>query len=86
VVDPSARVERSAVGPGAKVGRNAIVSESVLLPGVTVEPGARVHRSLVGSGATIGAGAAVEGLSVIGDGVRVDPGAHLDGSRVPEPA
>jgi mannose-1-phosphate guanylyltransferase len=86
VVDPSASVERSAVGAGARVGRGAIVVESVLLPGVTVEPGARVQRSLIGAGATIGAGAAVEGLSVIGDGVRVEPAAHLDGSRVPEPS
>jgi ADP-glucose pyrophosphorylase len=55
----------------------------VLLPGVEVGKGAVVSLSILGRGASVGEGAEVTGLSVIGDGFRVEPGARLDGARLP---
>jgi mannose-1-phosphate guanylyltransferase len=81
-----AAVSASAVGARTTIGAGAEVIESVLLDDVTVEPGARVQRSLIGARSVIGADAVVEGLSVVGDGVRVAAGDRLVGSRVPEPA
>lgn len=47
-VDPSARVERSVLGAGARVGAGAQVVDSVLLDGASVGATARVQRSIIG--------------------------------------
>ena len=75
-------VEGSVVGAGARV-EDATIEGSVLLPGAVVHPGAVVEGSIVGAGAVIDVGAVVTGLSVVGDGLKVEANAHLDGSRVP---
>ena len=85
-VASDAVVRRSVLGHGASVGAGATVDGSVLLPGAVVEEGATVRDSIVGAGALVGAGAVVAGWSVLGDGVRVEPGSTLDGVRVPDPA
>ena len=88
-VDPTAHVaddatvDHAIVMAGASVAAGATVRDSVLLPGAVVEPGAIVDGSIVGPGAVIGRGASVSGLTVIGHEVVVDPGASLDGARVP---
>jgi mannose-1-phosphate guanylyltransferase len=82
-VAPGAVVERSVVGPGARLARDARVSGSVLLAGVAVEEGAVVEDSVIGEGAVVGPGAKVVGGSVVGGGVRVEAGARLDGVREP---
>lgn len=84
-VASSASVENSVLGPGCHVGEGATVHGSVLLDGVTVGDGAVVIDSIVGNGATVGAGARVQGLSVLGDGVAIEPGVTLDGERLPVP-
>jgi mannose-1-phosphate guanylyltransferase len=62
------------------------VEDAVLLDGSSVGPGATVRRSLVGSDASVQAGASVEALSVLGDGVKVEPGARLAAARLPDGA
>ena len=70
-VHESAQVSSSCIGPGSRVGANAIVERAVLLAGVTVSDGATVRDAVVGERATIGRGAVVEGTA-IGDGHTVD--------------
>lgn len=74
-------VRASVVGAGARV-EDATVSDSVILPGAVVHRGARVEGSIVGAGAVVGEGSVLTGLAVVGDGVRVEAGAHLDGVRI----
>ncbi|MGI8983827.1 MAG: sugar phosphate nucleotidyltransferase [Acidimicrobiales bacterium] len=82
-VAASAWVESSVIGAGCRIHAGARVVESVLLAGVEVGNGALVSRSILGRGAGVGEGAEVTGLSVIGDGFVVEPGARLDGARLP---
>ncbi len=81
-----ATVEGSVVGAGSRIQRSARVVESVLLPEVVVGEGAVVDRSILGPGVRVGDGAEVSGLSVLGAGYEVEPGARLDGVRLPDPA
>jgi mannose-1-phosphate guanylyltransferase len=64
------------VGPGARVGRRAIVEGSVVMEGAVVEPGARIVRSIVGSRARVGAGTVLRKVS-IGDEAVVGRGCEL---------
>ncbi|HZU79413.1 MAG TPA: NDP-sugar synthase [Acidimicrobiales bacterium] len=86
VVSAEAVVTGSVVGAGARVAAGATVEDAVLLSGVTVEEGAVVRGSILGPGASIGRGARLEPICVLGDGVRVEEGAKLDGVRLPAPA
>lgn len=83
-VGRKADVRRSVVGAGARV-EDATVAGSVILPGAVVHRGAMVEGSIVGAGAVVGEGATLCGLTVVGDGVRIEAGAHLDGERVAAP-
>jgi NDP-sugar pyrophosphorylase family protein len=83
VVAAGAAVVDSVVGADARVGPGASVSGSVLLPGATVAARATIDCSVIGPGAAIGEHAVVRGLSVIGAGVVVDPGARVEGDKVP---
>ncbi len=70
VVEPRARVARSALHRGVTVGARAAVDGSVLADGVSVGEGARVEPgAVVGSGASVAPDARVEA------GTRVEPGA-----------
>jgi mannose-1-phosphate guanylyltransferase len=84
-VDASASVRTSVLGDGVRVGAGAEVSGSLVMAGATVGAGACVEGSIVGPGATVGDRACVRGLSVLGEGVAVPPGAVLDGALVPDP-
>jgi mannose-1-phosphate guanylyltransferase len=83
-VDASARVVGSVVGPGTVVEADALVEDSVIFEGVTVGRCAHVRGSILGRNVVVGKGARVEKLSVLGDGQRVDAGAHLAGVCQPE--
>jgi mannose-1-phosphate guanylyltransferase len=83
VVDRGAVVSASVLGEGAVVEKAAQVVESLVLPGARVGRGARVHRSIIGWGSTVGEEAVIEGGSVIGRGVEVQPRARLGGARLP---
>ncbi len=52
-------VKNSVLFTGAKVGANAKVLDTVLMPNVTVEDGAIIHRALIADGVRIGKGAVV---------------------------
>ncbi len=86
VVAAGAAVASSILGAGAVVDAGAHVVRSILLSGSTVGPGATVTNSIVGPGAVIGEGAVVTGHSVIGGGVKIEPGRHVAGERVPDGA
>lgn len=60
VVEPGAKVKRSAVESGAKVGEGAQVERSVLLPGSKVGKGSVVRESILGFGASVPPGTWVE--------------------------
>lgn len=85
VVDAAAVVRRSVVAAGAHVGPGARVEDAVVFSGARIGTGAEVHESLVGADAVIGEGASLSRLTVIGDGVKVEPGEPLVGVRRPEP-
>ncbi|MBW8824799.1 MAG: NDP-sugar synthase [Acidobacteria bacterium] len=80
VDDPS-----TMVGAGCVIAPDAVVESSVLLAGAVVEAGASVRRSMVGAGAVVSAGSTVDDLTVLGDGVRTEPGSTLSGVRLPDP-
>jgi mannose-1-phosphate guanylyltransferase len=80
-VDPSARVSlRSHIGrwvvlgPGAEVGDDARIEDSVVLRDGVVERGATVRDSIVGPGARVGEGALLDG-AVLAEGAVVPAGA-----------
>ena len=52
-------VERSILGPETYVDASAVVSESILFPGVRVGPGARLHRCVIDKNVEIPAGRAI---------------------------
>jgi mannose-1-phosphate guanylyltransferase len=83
-IDPEAEVEHSVVMDEVSIGAAARVSGSAILPGAVIEPGAVVDRSVVGPCSLIGAGARLEGLTVTGAGVRVEPGSSWHDARIPE--
>jgi mannose-1-phosphate guanylyltransferase len=60
------------------------VADSVLLDDVLIDAGAVVERSVLGAGVHVGAEAVVTD-AVVGDNERIEPGAALDGVRVPAP-
>ena len=82
-VAPGASVGGSVIGAGCRVLGGARVHDSVLLAGVVVGEGASVEESILGPGVQVGAGASIRGLSVVGDGYVVEPGASLDAVRLP---
>jgi mannose-1-phosphate guanylyltransferase len=84
-VEVGAHVARAVLGDGARVAPGAVVEDAVLLAGAVVEKDAVVRRSIIGVGAVVTAGSTVADLSVLGDGVRTEPGDTLSGVRLPDP-
>jgi mannose-1-phosphate guanylyltransferase len=74
-----------AIGPGARVGPDAQLDDTVALAGSSVGPAARVLRSILGPGAQVGAGATVVDC-VLGAGAEVPDDVQLDGVKVPTDA
>ena len=85
-VDPSATVEQAVLAEGVSVGAGAVVRGSVVGRRTVIEAGAVVQDSIVGEGAVVGAGSVLDGLSVVGDDVVIEPGRHLHAELVPDPA
>jgi mannose-1-phosphate guanylyltransferase len=84
-IDEGATVEHSVVMGGAEVADGVVLTGSAVLPEAVIEKGARIAGSIVGPGARVGEGATLTGLCVLGEGAVVEPGATLDGARVPDP-
>jgi mannose-1-phosphate guanylyltransferase len=76
-------IRRSVVGPASRVAAGAQLEDAVLLAGAIIGEGAVVESSIIGPGAVIGAGAKVTGLSVLGEGYVIAPGASIDAARLP---
>ncbi len=83
-VSPEATIERSVVGSGAVIEAGALVRSSLVMPGASVGPAAQVTDAVIGAGSCVEAGAVLTGFSVLGDGVRAEPGERLDGVRRPD--
>ncbi len=79
-VSPTAVIDGSIVGAGARVAERVRVVDSVILPGAVIDADAHVERSLVMG--VVGAGATVIG-SMVGATGRVDIGARLVDGAVP---
>jgi mannose-1-phosphate guanylyltransferase len=67
----------SVIDPTAKVDPSAVITDSVVLDHALVGPGAVVDHSIVGAGATIGVGASVREYAVVGPGATVADGAEV---------
>ncbi len=81
-VAADAVIVRSVIGDGCVVGSKARLTDAVLLPGVQVGSNVVVKQSIVGGNVTIGAGAEITEISVIGDGVIIEPSVVLRAERV----
>jgi mannose-1-phosphate guanylyltransferase len=79
-------VLRSVIGAGVTIGPDAEIVDSVIMSGTRVDARSVVRDSIVGTGAVIGVGASLTALCVIGDGATVEPGASLEGARLPSSA
>jgi mannose-1-phosphate guanylyltransferase len=85
MVATSAKVTRSILGPGCRVGRNARIEDSIVFSRAVIGNGATLTGSIVGASAVVGDAATVVGLSVIGNDVEVEGGASLSGAILPPP-
>ncbi len=65
------------VGPGARIGRNAVVENAVVGAGASVGDGCTIVDSFIGEGAVLGEGCEVRGMSIVGPGARVGKGNRL---------
>jgi mannose-1-phosphate guanylyltransferase len=84
VVEAGAQVDHAVVMDGAVVETGAVVRDSTVLPGARIGRDSVIDGAIVGARSVIGVGAVLRGLSVIGDDVSVDPGAVLEGTKVPD--
>ena len=82
-VDPSARIERSVVAAGARVGAGATIEDSVILGGADIGAESSVVGSVVAG--MIGAHASVAG-SVIGAHGVVQAATTMLDARIPSPS
>jgi mannose-1-phosphate guanylyltransferase len=87
-VDPRAEISLRShlgrwvvAGPGARIGAEALVEDSVLLAGAVVQDRAKVTESILGPGAIIGADSIVQG-AVLAEGASIPPGTSSEGARV----
>jgi mannose-1-phosphate guanylyltransferase len=69
-----------AVGPGATIGREAQVDDSVLHAASVVGAGARIRMSVLGAEAQVGENSTLTGC-VLGQGASVEAGAVLEDAR-----
>jgi mannose-1-phosphate guanylyltransferase len=87
-VDPRAEISLRShlgrwvvVGPGARIGAEALVEDSVLLAGASVEERAKVTESILGPGAVVGADSIVQ-RAVLAEGASMPLGTSSKGARV----
>jgi len=69
---------RNVLGEGVRVGKEAMITESILWENVVVEPGATVRQAILGENVRIGAGATVGTGAILADNVTVAPGAVVE--------
>lgn len=81
-IDPSSAVTRTVIGEGARVGRDCVLVDSVVLPRAVIGDRVRVEESLVMG--RVGNDATLRGC-VIGAEGTVPSGADLSHARLPDP-
>ncbi len=76
-------VDFSVLFAGVKVGRGAVVRDSIIMPGAVIEPGAEVHYSIIAEDVVVEKGARVGvrpenmsdlsgwGITVVGEGIKI---------------
>ena len=85
-------VRNCVVGAGVKIGKGAVVTDSVLMGDAVIGEGAVVSYAIIDTGVTIGKGAVIgedkataKGIAVIGEDVTVEDGARVEaGAMIPE--
>jgi len=83
-------VEDSVIFHGVRIGENARVRGSIVMPDAIIGDGAVVEYAVVGEGAVVGPGASIGegtdsgGIAVVGSGVRVGGGAAVPAGAVVE--
>ncbi len=77
------KISGAALYPGARVGKNSEVVESMVLDRAGIGKECRLKNSFVGEDAIIGEGSVLEHC-VVGDGQEVPPGTRLKDARMPE--
>lgn len=82
LIDPSSSVTRSVIGEGARIGRDCVLVDSVVLPHAVVGDRVRLENSLVMG--EVGSDVTLQ-RCVIGKDGRVASGSNLDDVRVPNP-
>jgi mannose-1-phosphate guanylyltransferase len=85
-ISPDATFQTSVVAGTVSVGPGALVCQSVVMDRATIGEAAVVSSSIVGADVKIGRGARLSDLTVIGDGVTVDPESELSNQRLPSNA
>ena len=81
VIARGAEVRGSGLDHGCRLGPDARVIDSVLLPHVIIGSGAKVRRTVLGEGVVVGDGAVINGCAVA-DGTVLRAGSVHDGSRI----
>ncbi|MGI8710944.1 MAG: sugar phosphate nucleotidyltransferase [Acidimicrobiales bacterium] len=81
-VADDAKVTRSVVGDGSRIGAGAVVRDSVLLPGVVVGAGTVVDRAILGQGVVVGERSRIDDLAVVGDGAVIGRDLRVSGGTV----
>jgi mannose-1-phosphate guanylyltransferase len=84
LVEPGCRIAatarvggRAILQRGVTVGEHSVVERSVVLAGTEIGPNCVVRGCIVGRDVRLGDGTHVEGLAVLGEGVRVGAGNQL---------
>eukprot|EP00041_Stephanoeca_diplocostata_P019859 m.432749 g.432749 ORF g.432749 m.432749 type:complete len:360 (-) comp21414_c0_seq1:260-1339(-) len=89
LVDPSAKIGQNCkIGPDVVIGPNVVVGEGTRLQRCTlmessvVKPHAWIQSAIIGWRCTVGAWARLEGITVLGEDVKVGDELYLNGARV----
>ena len=77
IVGNGAKVRRSVIGVGCKIGRNVAIFNSILLEGVEIKDNCRINESVLGLGTVIGENAQIKGTYSeskcrVADSVKMD--------------
>jgi mannose-1-phosphate guanylyltransferase len=79
-VDPSATIgDLVVLGDDVRVGPGSTLERAVVMQGTEIGADCRLADCIVAGGVRIGDGATIDGMSVIGEGVTIEPGALVTG-------
>lgn len=89
LIDPSAKIGEGAkigpnvvIGPNVTIGNGVRIKESVVLSNSTIKEHALVKNTLVGWNSEVGRWARLEGVTVLGDDVKVKDEIYVNGGKV----